>query len=94
MQITINIDEASGRITVEAEGQKPYECSSPDECLEYLGDMLKGEEPAEQQRQYIRDASWITLIPGLALAVTVLSLNLLGDGLRDVLDPRLKVAQD
>jgi peptide/nickel transport system permease protein len=45
-------------------------------------------------RQYIRDASWITLIPGLALAVTVLSLNLLGDGLRDVLDPRLKVAQD
>ena len=45
-------------------------------------------------RQYIRDANWITLIPGLALAITVLSLNLLGDGLRDVLDPRLKVSQD
>ncbi|MSP49432.1 MAG: ABC transporter permease [Alphaproteobacteria bacterium] len=45
-------------------------------------------------RQYIRDAAWITLIPGLALAVTVLSLNLLGDGLRDVLDPRLKISQD
>jgi peptide/nickel transport system permease protein len=45
-------------------------------------------------RQYIRDASWITLIPGLALAVTVLALNLLGDGLRDVLDPRLKISQD
>jgi peptide/nickel transport system permease protein len=45
-------------------------------------------------RQYIRDANWITLIPGLALAVTVLSLNLLGDGLRDVLDPRLKISQD
>lgn len=47
MQITINIDEASGRITVEAEGQQPYECSSVDECLEYLGDMLKGEEANE-----------------------------------------------
>ncbi|MBM3532596.1 MAG: ABC transporter permease [Alphaproteobacteria bacterium] len=45
-------------------------------------------------RQYIRDAAWITLIPGLALATTVLSLNLLGDGLRDVLDPRLKISQD
>ena len=45
-------------------------------------------------RQYIRDAAWITLIPGIALALTVLSLTLLGDGLRDVLDPRLKIAQD
>jgi peptide/nickel transport system permease protein len=44
-------------------------------------------------RQYIREAPWITLIPGLALAMTVLGLNLLGDGLRDVLDPRLKVQQ-
>jgi peptide/nickel transport system permease protein len=33
------------------------------------------------------------VIPGLALAFTVLGLNLLGDGLRDVLDPRLKVQQ-
>ena len=45
-------------------------------------------------RQYMREAAWITLIPGLAMAVTVLGLNLLGDGLRDVLDPRLKVMQD
>jgi peptide/nickel transport system permease protein len=44
-------------------------------------------------RQYIREAPWITLIPGLVLAATVLGLNLLGDGLRDVLDPRLKVQQ-
>jgi len=44
-------------------------------------------------RLYIREAPWITLIPGLALAMTVLGLNLLGDGLRDVLDPRLKVQQ-
>ena len=44
-------------------------------------------------RDYIRDAAWITLIPGMFLATTVLGLNLLGDGLRDVLDPRLKVMQ-
>lgn len=44
-------------------------------------------------RDYMREAAWITLIPGMFLAITVLGLNLLGDGLRDVLDPRLKVMQ-
>jgi peptide/nickel transport system permease protein len=44
-------------------------------------------------RQYIREAPWIIAIPGVALAFTVMGLNLLGDGLRDVLDPRLKVQQ-
>ena len=44
-------------------------------------------------RQYMREAPWIIAIPGVALALTVMSLNLLGDGLRDVLDPRLKVQQ-
>jgi ABC-type dipeptide/oligopeptide/nickel transport system permease subunit len=33
---------------------------------------------------------WITTIPGIAIVSVVLGLNLLGDGLRDVLDPRLK----
>ncbi len=42
-------------------------------------------------RNYIREAPWISLFPGVAIAVTVLGLNLLGDGLRDVLDPRMKV---
>lgn len=41
----------------------------------------------------VREAWWIALFPGLAIAATVLGLNLLGDGLRDVLDPRLKVQQ-
>ena len=41
-------------------------------------------------RSYIRDYSYLTLYPGLAIMITVLSLNLLGDGLRDTLDPRLK----
>lgn len=41
-------------------------------------------------RVYMRAAPWITVAPGCALALTVLGLNLLGDGLRDVLDPRMK----
>jgi peptide/nickel transport system permease protein len=44
-------------------------------------------------RQYMREAAWIIAIPGAALAMTVMALNLLGDGLRDVLDPRLKIQQ-
>jgi peptide/nickel transport system permease protein len=44
-------------------------------------------------RGYIREAEWLTVVPGLAIAITVMGLNLLGDGLRDVLDPRLKVEQ-
>lgn len=42
-------------------------------------------------RLSIREAPSITLIPGLALAMTVLGLDLLGDGFGDVLDPRLEV---
>lgn len=41
-------------------------------------------------RAYIRDYSYMTLYPGIAIMVTVLSLNLIGDGLRDALDPKLK----
>jgi peptide/nickel transport system permease protein len=41
-------------------------------------------------RDYLREAPWISLFPGLAISFTVLGLNLFGDGLRDFLDPRLK----
>jgi peptide/nickel transport system permease protein len=41
-------------------------------------------------RQYIQLAWWTTTFPGLAILVVVLFVNLLGDGLRDLLDPRLK----
>jgi peptide/nickel transport system permease protein len=44
-----------------------------------------------QGRQYMTEAPWIITIPGVALMITVLGLNLLGDGLRDILDPRLRV---
>lgn len=41
-------------------------------------------------RTYIQNDSYLSIIPGLAIMLTVLALNLLGDGLRDALDPRLK----
>ncbi len=41
-------------------------------------------------RTYIRDYSYMCLFPGLAIAITIFSLNVLGDGLRDALDPKLR----
>ena len=41
-------------------------------------------------RAFMRDEAYIVMAPGLAIFFTILSLNLLGDGLRDTLDPRLK----
>lgn len=41
-------------------------------------------------RTYMREAWHITVIPGIAIMLTILSLNLMGDGLRDALDPKLK----
>jgi peptide/nickel transport system permease protein len=41
-------------------------------------------------RAYIRDYNYLMVFPGVAIMLTVLSLNLIGDGLRDALDPKLK----
>lgn len=41
-------------------------------------------------RNFIRDAWWVGTFPGLAITITVVGINLLGDGLRDALDPRLR----
>jgi peptide/nickel transport system permease protein len=41
---------------------------------------------------YLRQASWISIFPGIAIILSVLALNLIGDGLRDFLDPRLRHA--
>jgi peptide/nickel transport system permease protein len=41
-------------------------------------------------RNYITQAPWLTIFPGLAISLIVLGFNTLGDGLRDVLDPKLK----
>ena len=44
-------------------------------------------------RDYIARAPWVVTMPGLAILVSVLAINLVGDGLRDALDPKLKRAQ-
>ena len=41
-------------------------------------------------RLYLQQAPWLVLYPGVAIMVTILGLNLLGDGVRDLLDPRLR----
>ncbi len=48
------------------------------------GAMLSG------GRTFLRDATHITIFPGIAIMITILALNMLGDGLRDALDPKLK----
>ena len=41
-------------------------------------------------REFIRSNPWIVTLPGLAILITVISINLMGDGLRDALDPKLR----
>ena len=48
------------------------------------GAMLSG------GRNYLLESSYLTLFPGLCIMITILAFNMLGDGLRDSLDPRLK----
>jgi peptide/nickel transport system permease protein len=49
-----------------------------------------GQDLSGSNRTYFREALWMVLAPGGALTITVLSLNLFGDALRDLLDPRLR----
>lgn len=63
--------------------------------LSFLGLGVPAPEPEwgallSAGRKYIREYSYMTIFPGLAIMITVLSLNLVGDGLRDALDPKLK----
>jgi peptide/nickel transport system permease protein len=43
-----------------------------------------------EARAFVERAPWITLAPGIAMCVTVIAVNLIGDGLREVLDPRMR----
>ncbi|WP_068498578.1 nickel transporter permease [Paenibacillus kribbensis] len=63
-----------------------------------LGFLGLGAQPPEPEwgkmlsdsRQYIQNAPWTVIFPGISIMLTVLGFNLMGDGLRDVLDPRAK----
>ena len=63
--------------------------------LSYIGLGIQPPNPEwgamlSNARTYIRDYSYMCLFPGLAIAITIFSLNVLGDGLRDALDPKLR----
>ena len=77
--------------------QSTYVCASAmliEAGLSFLGAGVPPEVPSwgniiAQGRTFFQIAPWTILIPGVFLAITVLAVNLLGDGLRDRLDPRL-----
>ncbi len=63
--------------------------------LSFIGFGVQAGEPewgrmVADGRQYIRSEWWVITFPGLAIAFAVLGFNLLGDGIRDILDPRMK----
>jgi peptide/nickel transport system permease protein len=63
--------------------------------LSYLGFGIPAPHPEwgkiiSSNREFIRSAPWLLTFPGLFIMITVLAFNLLGDGLRDALDPKLK----
>lgn len=64
--------------------------------LSYLGLGIQPPMPSwgnmlTNAQQYLQTAPWLALFPGFAIFITLLSFNFLGDGLRDALDPRLKI---
>jgi peptide/nickel transport system permease protein len=63
--------------------------------LSFLGLGVESDTPTwglilSESRSFISRAWWLGVFPGLALMITVLSINFLGDALRDILDPRLR----
>ena len=77
--------------------QATYVCASAmitEAILSFLGAGTPPEIPSwgnimAEGRTYFQLAPWIIFFPGAALALTVLAVNVLGDGLRDTLDPRI-----
>jgi len=77
--------------------QATYICASAvliEAALSFLGAGTPPEIPSwgnimAESRPYFQLKPWMVLLPGVFLAVTVLAINLVGDGLRDMLDPRL-----
>ena len=77
--------------------QATYVCGSAmltESILGFLGAGIPPEIPSwgnimSEGRTYFQISPWIIFYPGIALALTVLSVNILGDGLRDTLDPRI-----
>jgi peptide/nickel transport system permease protein len=65
-------------------------------ALSFLGAGVQPPNPSwgtliSEGQERIRTAPWLTIVPGSAIVLTVVALNIFGDGLRDALDPRAKV---
>jgi len=65
-------------------------------ALSFLGFGIQPPDPSwgnmlYTAQRYVRDAPWMGIFPGLMIALTVMSINFLGDGLREAVDPRLRV---
>jgi peptide/nickel transport system permease protein len=65
-------------------------------ALSFLGAGVQPPNPSwgtliSEGQERIRTAPWLTIVPGAAIVMTVVALNIFGDGLRDALDPRAKV---
>ena len=63
--------------------------------LSFLGMGVQPPQPSwgrmlAEGRDYLSNAWWLATVPGMAISLVVLGANLLGDGLRDLLDPRLR----
>jgi peptide/nickel transport system permease protein len=77
--------------------QATYVCAAAiltEAILSFLGAGIPTEVPSwgnimAEGRQSFQIAPWVILFPGLCVAVAVLAINILGDGLRDTLDPRI-----
>ena len=64
--------------------------------LSFLGLSVQPPTPSwgaiiNDGREYLLGAWWVSTFPGLAIVFTVVAFNLIGDGLRDALDPRLRM---
>jgi peptide/nickel transport system permease protein len=78
--------------------QATYVCASAminEAILSFLGAGTPPNIPSwgnimAEGREYFQTAPWMIMFPGIMLSITVLAVNLLGDGLRDSLDPRLR----
>ncbi len=64
----------------------------PGEVVAIVGESGSGKSVSmlAEAREFILSAWWVVTFPGLAILVTVLAINLVGDGLRDAFDPKLK----
>jgi peptide/nickel transport system permease protein len=72
-------------IAILAEAVLSYIGVGPPPPTPTFGNIIAGE------RDFMEVAPWAVLFPGVAIVISELGLNLLGDGLRDVLDPRMKL---